>query len=332
MNHLKLLSIAAGLTSSLFGACAHDGANRSSAAAAFMQSMHENHHFDLDYLDDVLQSAVIKQDILKRIQSPAESLPWYKYRKIFLTEARIKSGVEFWQIHADTLAAVERQYGVPAEIIIAILGIETLYGQKTGNHRIIDALSTLAFAYPPRSRFFSQELENFFLLCREENLDPLIPTGSYAGAMGMPQFMPSSYRSYAADFDQDGRRDIWHNPKDVIASIARYFVEHGWQRSQAIAFSAKASDFKYKSLLRASLKPDLRLDELKSAQVEISGQLPLDSQVQLLAFDQENGDELWVGLHNFYVITRYNHSALYAMAVFQLSEALVKYRPTSPYE
>ncbi|MGR9086877.1 MAG: lytic murein transglycosylase B, partial [Gammaproteobacteria bacterium] len=233
---------------------------------------------------------------------------------------------------ASTLAAVQKTYGVPAEIIVAILGVETLYGRITGKHRVIDALATLAFAYPPRSRFFSGELEHFLLLCRDEGLNPLEPVGSYAGAMGMPQFMPSSFRSYSVDFDHDGRRDIWHDTADVVASIAHYFARHGWQSGQPIAFPANAVGDLYKNHLKGNLKPDLRIDELQSIHVEISGNIPSESNVKLLALEQEHGEELWAALNNFYVITRYNHSPLYAMAVFQLSEAILKYKPTSPYE
>lgn len=311
--------------------CAQDVKNIK-PADVFIKNMTMKHQFDESYLDDLFQSVEIKPDILKRISSPAEGMPWHKYRKIFLTDSRIQEGVKFWRENAKSLAAVEQRYGVPAQIIVAILGVETRYGQLTGNHRVIDALSTLAFAYPPRSQFFTGELENFLLLCREEGMNPLDPTGSYAGAMGMPQFMPSSFRSFSSDFDNDGRRDIWHNKDDVIASIANYFAHHDWQPGQPVALPARAVGDLYKTKLNANLKPDLRIDELQSVQVEISGYLPLDSKVKLLAFEQEHGDELWAVLNNFYVITRYNHSPLYAMAVFQLSEAIFKFRPTSPYE
>jgi len=301
-------------------------------ADVFIREMSLKHHFDEAALDDLFLSVELKPEILVRIASPAEKMPWYKYRKIFLTESRILEGARFWRENADALAAVERRYGVPAPIIVAILGVETRYGQKTGNYRVIDALTTLSFAYPPRSRFFTGELENFLLLCREENMNPLKPVGSYAGAMGMPQFMPSSFRSYSADFDGDGRRDIWRNTNDVIASIANYFSRHGWQPGQPVAMPAKASGNLYKSKLNGNLKPDLIIEELQSAHVEISGYPPLNSKIKLLAFEQEHGDELWAAFDNFYVITRYNHSPLYAMAVFQLSEAISKYKPTSPYE
>lgn len=311
--------------------CTQD-VKKAGPADVFIREMALKHKFDESELDNLFKSVEIKQDILKTIASPAEGLPWYQYRKIFLTESRINSGIKFWQENAKALTAVEQRYGVPAQIIVAIIGVETFYGKNTGRHRVIDALSTLAFAYPPRSKFFTGELENFLLLCREERMNPLEPTGSYAGAMGMPQFMPSSYRSFSADFDKDGRRDIWHNHADVIASIANYFDKHNWRPGQAIAIPAKADGEQYKTVLNDNLKPDLRINELKSLRVEISGNVPLDSEVKLLAFEQEHGKELWAVLNNFYVITRYNHSPLYAMAVFQLSEVISIHKPTSPYE
>jgi membrane-bound lytic murein transglycosylase B len=301
-------------------------------ADVFIKAMALKHQFGESELHDLFQSVEIKQDILNKIASPAEALPWYKYRKIFMTESRIKAGVEFWRENAEILAKVEQEYGVPPQIIVALIGVETLYGKNTGNHRIIDALSTLAFAYPPRSEFFSSELENFLLLCREERMNPLVPTGSYAGAMGMPQFMPSSFRSFSADFDHDGRRDIWHNTADVIASIANYLAKHGWQPGQAVAVPAKATGDNYKSILNDDLKDFLRIDVVQSRRVQISDSLPLNSKVKLLAFEQEHGDELWAVLNNFYIITRYNHSPLYAMAVHQLSQAISNQKYTSPYE
>ena len=296
---------------------------------AFIDKMVSAHHFDAAKLHELFAAVEIKDDILKRISSPAEGLPWYKYRKIFMTEARIDGGVKFWRENEAALTAVEKQTGVPAQIIVAIIGVETLYGQKTGNHRVIDALSTLAFAYPPRSPFFTGELESFLLLCRDERINPLESTGSYAGAMGMPQFMPGSFRSYAVDFDKNGRRDIWHNPADAIASVANYFVQHQWQRDQAIALPLIATGDRYKSALSADLKPDLRLDGLESLNLKIARSLPLNTKVKLLALEQPYGDELWAGLDNFYVITRYNHSPLYAMAVYQLSLSILNKKGNS---
>ncbi|MDD5409853.1 MAG: lytic murein transglycosylase B [Methylobacter sp.] len=303
---------------------------RTEAINAFIKQMVATYQFNESELHDLFASVEIKDDILKRISSPSEGLPWYKYRKIFLTEARIDAGVQFWRENEQALTAAEKQYGVPAEIIIAIIGVETLYGKNTGNHRVIDALSTLAFAYPPRSKFFLSELESYLLLCRDEHINPADPLGSYAGAMGMPQFMPSSFRSYAVDFDTDDRRDIWHNSSDVIASIGNYFAKHHWQAGQAIAIPVTAKDKNYKSALNKDLKPDLSLAELESLNLIISRQLPLDSKVKLLSFEQQQGEELWAALDNFYVITRYNHSPLYAMAVYQLSLSILNKKGSFP--
>jgi membrane-bound lytic murein transglycosylase B len=288
------------------------------------------HQFDESKLNELFQAVEIKEDILKRISSPAEGMPWYKYRKIFMTDARINGGVKFWRENASALTAVEQQTGVPAEIIVAIIGVETFYGQKTGNYRVIDALSTLGFAYPPRSKFFLSELESYLLLCRDEHINPLEPVGSYAGAMGMPQFMPSSFRAYAIDFNNDSHRDIWHDNADVIASVANYFVKHQWQTGQAIAIPVRATGIAYKTALTKGLKPDLRLAELESLHIKLSRPLPLSAKVKLLAFEQQQSEELWAGLDNFYVITRYNHSPLYAMAVYQLSQSILNKKGTFP--
>jgi len=313
-----------------FSACTGNIKNTESLDA-FIGHMVATHQFDKSKLDALFDSVAIQDDIVKRISAPAESLPWHKYRKIFMTDARIDGGVKFWQQNEKILSAVEQQYGVPPEIIIAIIGVETAYGQNTGKHRVIDALSTLAFAYPPRSKFFLNELENFLLLCRDEQINPLEPTGSYAGAMGMPQFMPSSFRSYAIDFDKNGSRDIWHSNSDVIASIGNYFAVHGWQKHQLIAVPAAEKQGETAELID-SLKPNLRIDELQSLVTKISRSLPLNTKVKLLGLKQEHGEELWATLDNFYVITRYNHSPLYAMAVYQLSQAISIRKFSSPYE
>ncbi len=296
----------------------------------FIEQMVNKHQFDESELDDLFDTVEIKQDILKRIASPSEGLPWYKYRKIFLTDARIDAGVQFWKDNAAALAAAEQKYGVPPEIIVAIIGVETQFGKNTGNHRVIDALSTLAFAYPPRSKFFLSELENFLLLCRDEHISPADPLGSYAGAMGLPQFMPSSFRTYAVDFNSDNHRDIWHDNSDAIASVANYFAQHHWQSGQAIAVPVTAKYGNYEPAHKNDLKPNLSIAELESLNLIISRQLPFDSKVKLLSFEQQQGKELWAALDNFYVITRYNHSPLYAMAVYQLSLSILNKKGAFP--
>lgn len=288
----------------------------------FIHKMVTQHHFNEPELTHLLQSAVIKDDILKRIAAPSEGLPWYKYRKIFLTPARIEGGVKFWHDNLDALERVAQETGVPAEIIVAIIGVETGYGKNMGSHRVLDALATLAFAYPPRSAFFTGELEQFLLLCQDEKLNPRDPLGSYAGAMGYPQFMPSSFRSLAKDFDHDAHRDIWHNPRDAIASVANYFVRNNWQRGQAIALPATAQGMEYKSLLNKELKPNLTVERLSQFGVSPTQTLSNTTLVKLLAFEQPDSEELWLGFTNFYVITRYNHSPLYALAAYQLSQEI----------
>jgi membrane-bound lytic murein transglycosylase B len=298
------------------------------AVDGFIRQMVLKHQFDEHKLNNLFDHVVLSEDIINKISKPSEGLPWYKYRRIFLKEPRIKAGVEFWNKNAETLAAVEQQTGVPPAIIVAIIGVETQYGQNTGKYRVIDALSTLAFTYPPRSVFFRGELEHFLLLCKEEHINPLTPSGSYAGAMGMPQFMPSSFRRYSVDFDNDSYRDIWHNSKDVIASIGRYFTEHGWKKGENIAFFIR--DTVHKTGQEATLlKQNLRFLKSNSSVPNISTPLLSTQKAKIIAFKQENGEELWAALDNFYVITRYNHSPLYAMAVFQLSLAISNLRAIS---
>jgi len=288
----------------------------------FMARMVAEHRFDKPTLQRWLGQAEIKDSILSAMAKPAEAKPWYEYRKIFLTDERIAGGVKFWHDHAGILSQVEQRYGVPASIIVAIIGVETRYGQNVGKYRVIDALATLGFAYPKRSEFFLKELENFLLLCREQNIDPLQPVGSYAGAMGMPQFMPSSYRSYAADFDGDRFKDIWRNPADAIASVANYFAQHQWRPGETVVLPVVAKTPAYRALLGNDLKLDQTVAQIEAAGVWMPSYLSRSAPAKLLAYQTEQGEELWLGLNNFFVITRYNRSALYARAVFELSEAI----------
>ncbi|BCX80761.1 membrane-bound lytic murein transglycosylase B [Methylomarinovum caldicuralii] len=289
-------------------------------ARQFIDTMAARHGLDRDTLTQALEQARIDAGILKAIQRPAEGLPWHRYRKIFLTEERIAGGVEFWRRHRRLLDQVAQKYGVPPEVVVAILGVETFYGTRTGGFRVLDALATLGFSYPRRAPFFRRELEQFFLLTREERLPPTEPVGSYAGAMGWPQFMPSSYRRYAADFDGDGKRDIWTNPADVAASVANYFVEHGWRGGQPVALPLPAEAAKFGD---ETLEAKYPLAELEAKGLKLPQQsIPKDLRGNVVVLDGESGPEAWLGLPNFYVITRYNRSRLYAMAVHQLSQAI----------
>ena len=296
----------------------------------FVNQMASKHQFDETALWALFAKAELKEDIIIKISKPSEGLPWYKYRKIFLKVPRIKEGVQFWDENSETLTAVEKETGVPAAIIVAIIGVETQYGKHTGNYRVIDALSTLAFAYPPRSKFFRSELEKFLLLCREEHLDPLTPTGSYAGAMGIPQFMPSSYMEYSIDYNKDNYRDIWHNSADVIGSVANYFAKHGWKSDQTV-IKPVCDRVQKNTQSLFCLKENLRFIKSNSANPNISKPLLSTNKAAFIAFEQENGEELWAPSENFYVITKYNHSPLYAMAVFQLSLAISNQRVSFHY-
>ncbi|MEE9345036.1 MAG: lytic murein transglycosylase B [Methylococcales bacterium] len=292
------------------------------AMQQFKTEMHNQHGFDKQYLENLFAKIELRDSIIKAISRPAEGKPWHQYRNIFLTNSRIKGGVEFWNKHETTIRKVAEKYGVPAEIMIAILGVETRYGGNTGSYPVMDAISTLAFLYPKRSPFFRKELEHFLLLTREEGVDPFSLKGSYAGAMGLPQFMPSSYRSYAVDFDGDNRRDIWTNPADTLASIANYFIKHGWQQNKPVAFKVTVNKNTATPFLNNDLKPLTQAELLRKAGIQLDSTIKQDDAVKLLKYELEESDEYWVGLNNFYVITRYNHSALYALAVYQLSQEI----------
>ncbi len=290
---------------------------------AFIDRMVDEHGFEREELVSVLDNAERREDILELMRKPAEKrLKWFEYRKIFLTESRIKGGVAFWKENADILNRATAEYGVDPQIIVAIIGVETRYGKHAGRHRVLDALATLSFDYPPRSEFFTGELEHYLILAREEDIDLLTTTGSYAGAMGYGQFIPSSYRHYAVDFDGDGKRDLWNSLPDIIGSVANYFHEHDWTPGTPVAVRAKVEGNDYKTVLDLGYKPNTVLDAMRHDGITPVSPQPDESLAALLKFDQQNGPEYWLGFNNFYVITRYNHSPLYAMAVYQLSEEI----------
>jgi membrane-bound lytic murein transglycosylase B len=284
--------------------------------------MVSEHQFDAKVISDTLAQAKKSEKILASIAKPWEAKPWHQYYPIFLTEKRLNKGVEFWQKHKDILQRAEQELGVPAEIVVAIIGVETFYGSYKGTYPVLDALYTLGFYYPPRSKFFRSELAQLFLLAREEKFEVTQLKGSYAGAMGWGQFISSSYRHYAIDFDGDGVRDLLNNPVDAIGSVANYFAKHGWQRDQAVAFPAQLSGEKYNDLLSKSLKYKHTWSELQTAGITTNHPIDSKASAKLFAFEQADKQEYWVGLKNFYVITRYNHSPLYAMAVYQLSQQI----------
>jgi len=289
----------------------------------FIQEMSDKHDFSAGKLEALFSQVEHKQNIIDAISRPAESKPWYQYRPIFVTASRIRQGVEFWHQNEALLEKAEKEYGVPPHIIVAIIGVETRYGRHSGNYRVIDSLSTLAFDYPPRASFFRKQLETFLIMAREEKRDPLDFLGSYAGAMGMPQFIPSSFRAYAVDFDKDGHRDLWDNTSDVIGSVANYFARHKWQRGEPIATRATLQGAPPQALLDKGYKPSIELGKLKAMGIEPVTNYNDKEEVALISLESSpSHQQYWVTLNNFYVITRYNHSPLYAMAVYQLGEAI----------
>ena len=305
-------------------ACA-EGQNYAShpAMLAFTERLVDEDGFEREELERLFAAAERQDSILEAISRPAEKTKsWHEYRQIFVTDKRTRQGVAFMREHGETLARAQTETGVPASIIAAILGVETFYGRITGSYRVVNALATLAFDYPPRSDFFTRELRHFLILTREQGLEPLALKGSYAGAMGYGQFMPSSYRSYAVDFDGDGSIDIWDNPVDAIGSVANYLKRHGWRPDENVILPARRSGDIPDSWMNAGLKPERSLAQFIAAGLEPLGDAPDDALATGLAMQGDDGIEYWIGLHNFYVITRYNHSALYALSVYQLSQRL----------
>ena len=292
--------------------------------APFVADMVSRHGFEREMLERTLGGVRVRPEILKAIARPAESLDWYQYHPIFLTETRVAKGEEFWRAHADALARASREYGVSPEIIVAIIGVETFYGTRKGKHLVLDSLATLAFRYPKRSKFFRTELEQFLILAQQESFDTPKVKGSYAGAMGIPQFISSSYRRYAVDFDGDGVRDLLNSEIDAIGSVANYLKVHGWQRDGAVALPASVSGDEYKALVKKGMKPHTPVSDMDNFGVVVLYAGENDSPGALIELTNRGDTEHWVGLQNFYAITRYNHSSLYAMAVFQLAREIRK--------
>ena len=289
----------------------------------FIENMVEKHGFDEKELSSILAQAESKESILNAISRPAErTLTWNQYRDIFIKDERIVAGVQFWKEHTETLNLISEETGVSIEILVGIIGVETYYGRITGGYRVIDALSTLAFDYPKRSPFFTRELEEYLLIAKEEKMDPFDATGSYAGAMGSPQFMPSSYRAYAVDSDNDGKRDIWNNWSDVIGSVANYFIEHGWQRGNEVIVPANYDESSSKIEIKNGLKATETVSSLSFQGVSFTTNMDGNHPAELLKLEQENASNYWVGMHNFFAITKYNHSIMYGLAVHQLGQAI----------
>jgi membrane-bound lytic murein transglycosylase B len=299
---------------------------------AFIDQMVAQHGFDKRQLQAILRQTRYVNSAIQLVKPPPPGKPknWNAYRNRFVEPLRIDAGIAFWNTYADALARAEQQYGVPAEIIVAILGVETIYGRNTGNFRVIDAITTLAFAYPDtpnrdaRMTYFRGELENTLLFARESNIDPFSLLGSYAGAIGLPQFMPGSIRRYAVDFDGDGKIDLRNSPVDAIGSVAHFLVEHGWQRGEPIVFPANVDDSnRWQRFIGQGLEAKFTLEELRADGVTPAMPVPADMRYGLV--DLQNGGDptdYWLGANNFYAITQYNRSFFYAMSVNDLARAL----------
>ncbi len=289
----------------------------------FINEMVKTHGFKRAELQSVLEQVQIQPQIIESMNKPYEKKTWDVYKQIFLTSERLQAGLDFWRANASTLEKAEKKYGVPAHIIVAIIGVETLYGKHQGNYRVIDALSTLAFNYPKRSPFFTKELSEFLLLCREHKVSPTKYFGSYAGAMGKPQFMPSSYRYYAANFNENSKIDLMNDNNAVIASVANYFHKHGWKMNQGIAQPAKVVGSHYHSINTTNRRANYHLQQLEAAGVKpFTAAINTPEKVGLIELTTQSGHEFWMAYPNFYVITRYNTSPQYAMAVYLLSQQL----------
>jgi membrane-bound lytic murein transglycosylase B len=280
----------------------------------------------------VLRHARTQPKIIDQMSRPAEQvLEWWQYRQIFLTDKRISAGVEFWQDHRDALERVSAEQGVPPQYIVAILGAETYYGRITGSYRVLDALATLAFDYPPRARYFRSELEQFLVLTHREKIDPLSVKGSYAGAMGPLQFMPSAYLKYSVDGNDDGQRDLFTDWDDIFASVAQYLHQCGWQPGGPVVADVRVEPGATFQIDPGNLKLDETIDGLNAQGVRVQSDVPGSTPVVLLLAEQQDGPTYRVGFNNFHALTRYNHSAFYAMAVDELARAIaLQLTPSGP--
>ena len=323
--HLAL-SLLAGLLAATASHAAQRYADRPEAQL-FIEEMQQKHGFDKDALTFIFRRAEYLPSVIKYISPPKDPVSvrsWQRYRGRFIYPVRIKAGVAFWERHQDTIRAASEKYGVPEEIIVGIIGVETIYGRNTGNFSAVSALATLAFDYPRRAELFRGELENLLLMAREQHRDPLDYQGSYAGALGLPQFLPSSVRNYAVDFDGDGQIDLLNSPKDAIGSVARYMQMHGWEAGAPVAKLASiGTDADLPPLIANDINPNFDTASLASHGVKAAdGTEPAGKAAFIELVTPGEDSEYWLGYQNFYVITRYNRSSFYAMSVFQLGEAV----------
>ena len=300
------------------------------ALQSFATEMEQKYGFSRTELQRAFRCARIRPEIVEAMERPKELLPWYQYKQIFLTEENVSRGVQFWDEHAATLTRAAEQYGVAPEIIVAIIGVETRFGRHAGNYPVLDALTTLTLDYPSRSEFFRGQLAEYLLLARELDTDPCRIKGSYAGAMGLPQFMPSSYRQYAVDFDGDGKRDILASPDDAIGSVAHYLQENGWKAGAPVMEEVRLEGTLYFWIEKLGLKPALPVQQLPAYGIFPRRLDDGQRRAALISFEGDYGPFYRLGYNNFYVITRYNHNKRYALAVYELGESIRQRREKEP--
>jgi membrane-bound lytic murein transglycosylase B len=305
-------------TLSLLFATPHPQAVELPGVSQFIEEMVNKHQFKRDELAQVFQRAQRLQAVIDAISRPATLKPWPEYRAAFINDKRIGGGLEFWQLYADALQRAEKQYGVPQEIIVALIGVETMYGRNAGKYSTLDALTTLAFDYPRRAEFFRGELEQFLLLAREQGFELFKVQGSYAGALGIPQFMPGSYRKHAVDFSGDGKVDLLGDPVDAIGSVANYLQQYGWLDGGLVTVRAGVGE----DGCVGSLSAARTVADWTGVGVKTEREIAADQAARLIDFTVADGKEFWLAFNNFDVITRYNNSDFYAMSVFQLAQAL----------
>jgi membrane-bound lytic murein transglycosylase B len=284
----------------------------------FIDEMVNKHQFKREELDLAFRHAVRRQSVIDAISTPATLKRWPEYRASFVNKKRLAGGLQFWQLHANALQRAESQFGIPQEIIVALIGVETIYGRNSGKFNSLDALTTLAFDYPRRADFFRGELEQYLLLARDQDFNLVDVTGSYAGALGIPQFMPSSYRKYALDYSGDGKINLLSDPVDAIGSVANYLNQYGWQKGDLVTVRV----IKNQGNNSASLTGSHSVLEWMVAGAHAEKELAPEKMARLMEFTLDEGKEYWLAFANFDVITRYNNSDYYAMTVFQLAEAL----------
>lgn len=296
----------------------------------FVKSMAEAVEMDASALDKVFGDVRLKPQIVRAISAPAEGKPWDQYRPLFVNDRRILGGVKFWDDHTAALLRARREFGVPESMIIAILGVETVYGRNTGSFRVMDALTTLAVDYPPRADYFRKELEQYLRLAREHAIDPLSVKGSYAGAMGIGQFMPSSYRKYGLDFDGDGHSDLWRNTSDAIGSVGNYFKSFGWVMGEPVVMPVEVQGEETREYANTGWSNRRSIEEWQKRGVVLKGSSAWpQAEAMLVRLETASGPRYWLGFQNYYVITRYNRSLQYALAVYQLSQEIEAARATA---